>query len=167
MVGTGAAGLVGPGASGGVGNGWFPRSTRNVLEASPPMSLPGRSSWSSRSWAMCGSRGREFNDAYAALLDHPVSAPPASTLGAEPRERCLRERSLPSPGCHRPGSHPAGQPGFNTAGSYANFVGVIVRRRNLLAQGKLEQERTDLRPLPPDPMSEYVNYRASGAPCRH
>ena len=36
----------------------------------------------------------------------------------------------------------------------------MVERRNRLVQGKLEQERPHLRPLPPAPMPEYVNYRA-------
>ena len=36
----------------------------------------------------------------------------------------------------------------------------MAARRNRLVQGKLEQERSQLRPLPPAPMPQYVNYRA-------
>ena len=36
----------------------------------------------------------------------------------------------------------------------------MVERRNRLVEGKLEQEMACLRPLPPAPVPEYVNYRA-------
>ncbi len=49
---------------------------------------------------------------------------------------------------------------FDTADDYTLFVGRMVHRRNRFAQGKLEQEMASLRPLPPAPMPEYVNYRA-------
>ena len=47
---------------------------------------------------------------------------------------------------------------FDTGDDYARFVGEMVRKRNRLVQGKLEQERAQL--LPPAPMPEYVNYRS-------
>ncbi len=35
-----------------------------------------------------------------------------------------------------------------------------MERRNRLVAAKVEQERIHLRPLPPAPIPEYVNYRA-------
>ena len=49
---------------------------------------------------------------------------------------------------------------FDSTGTYAGFVRQVVAKRNRLVQGKLEQERPHLRPLPPAPVPEYVNYRA-------
>ena len=49
---------------------------------------------------------------------------------------------------------------FDSTGTYAGFVRQVVAKRNRLVQGKLEQERPHLRPLPPAPVPEYFNYRA-------
>ena len=49
---------------------------------------------------------------------------------------------------------------FDTTDDYASFVREMVARRNRLVEGKLEQEMACLRPLPPAPMPEYVNYQA-------
>ncbi len=49
---------------------------------------------------------------------------------------------------------------FDTGDDYARYIRQMVERRNRLVQGKLEQELPHLRPLPPAPMHEYVNYRA-------
>ena len=43
---------------------------------------------------------------------------------------------------------------------YASFVREMVRRRNRLVEGKLEQEMPCLRSLPPAPVPEYVNYQS-------
>ena len=49
---------------------------------------------------------------------------------------------------------------FDTVGEYAHFVREMVARRNRLVEGQLEQEMACLRPLPPAPVPEYVNYQA-------
>ena len=49
---------------------------------------------------------------------------------------------------------------FDTVDDYGGFVRQMVERRNRLVQGKLEQEITCLRSLPPAPVPEYVNYQS-------
>ena len=48
----------------------------------------------------------------------------------------------------------------HTADDYAGFVQQMVEKRNRLVRGKLEQEMACLRPLPPAPLPEYVNYQS-------
>ena len=106
------------------------------------------------------SRGRALNDAYQALLEHCGLRSTRINRGQS------HENGVAEQGHYRlkdaigqalilRGSHD-----FETADDYALFVGKMVQRRNRLVQGKLEQEMACLRPLPPAPMPEYVNYRA-------
>ena len=106
------------------------------------------------------SRGRALNDAYQALLDHYG----LSSTRINPGQS--HENGIAEQGHYRL-KDPIGQAlilrgshDFHTADDYALFVSRMVQRRNRLAQGKLEQELACLRPLPPAPMPEYVNYRA-------
>ena len=48
---------------------------------------------------------------------------------------------------------------FESEDEYRKFVRGVVDRCNRLATPKLETERRHLRPLPPAPVPEYVNYR--------
>ena len=48
---------------------------------------------------------------------------------------------------------------FESEEEYREFVRVIVDRRNRLVRSNLKRERRHLRPLPPAPVPEYVNYR--------
>ena len=106
------------------------------------------------------SRARALNDNYAALLDHYGLRSTRINRGQS------HENGVAEQGNHRLKDAVdqalilRGSRNFDTGGDYARFVGEMVERRNRLVQGKLEQERPHLRPLPPAPMPEYVNYRA-------
>ena len=106
------------------------------------------------------SRARALNDNYAALLDHYGLKSTRINRG-QSHENSVAEQShyrlkdAVDQALILPGSR-----NFDTGDDYARFVGEMVERRNRLVQGKLEQERPHLRPLPPAPMPEYVNYRA-------
>ena len=106
------------------------------------------------------SRGRALNDAYQALLDHYGLRSTRINPGQS------HENGIAEQGHHRLKNAIdqalilRGSRDFHTADDYALFVARMVHRRNRLVQGKLEQELACLRPLPPAPMPEYVNYRA-------
>ena len=106
------------------------------------------------------SRGRVLNDAYQALLDHHGLRSTRINRGQS------HENGIAEQGHYRlkdaidQALILRGSREFHTADDYALFVARMVQRRNRLAQGKLEQELACLRPLPPAPMPEYVNYRA-------
>ena len=106
------------------------------------------------------SRGRALNDAYAALLDHYGLRSTRINRGRS------HENGVAEQGHYRlkeaidQALILRGSRDFDTGDDYAGFVGQMVERRNRLVQGKLEQERPHLRPLPSAPMPEYVNYRA-------
>ena len=53
-----------------------------------------------------------------------------------------------------------GSRGFHTADDYTGFVQQMAKKHNRLVTGKLEREMACLRPLPPAPMPEYVNYQS-------
>ena len=106
------------------------------------------------------SRGRALNDNYAELLDHYGME---STLinSGESHENGVAEQA------HYRLKDAIGQAlmlrgsrDFNSLEEYTGFVRKVVDRRNRLVQGKLEEERPRLRPLPPAPVPEYVNHRA-------
>ena len=106
------------------------------------------------------SRGRAINDSYEALLDHYSLRSTRINRGQSHQNGVVEQghhrlkdaigQALILRGC----------PDFHTADDYAFFVGQMVEKRNRLVHGKLEQEMACLRPLPPAPMPEYVNYRA-------
>jgi hypothetical protein len=48
---------------------------------------------------------------------------------------------------------------FASVDAYRSFVQQVVDKRNRRAQGRLDQERRHLRPLPPAPVPEYTTYR--------
>ena len=101
-----------------------------------------------------------INDNYAALLGH-YGLRSIRINRVQSHENCVSEH-----GHHRLKDDIdqalilRGSRDFDTTDDCADFVGEMVKRRNRLVQGKLEQERDHLRPLPPAPMPEYVNYRA-------
>ena len=106
------------------------------------------------------SLGRALNDAYRALLDHYGLHSTRINPGQS------HENGVAEQGYYRlkdaidQALILRGSRDFHTADDYAIFVERMVQRRNRLVQGKLEQELACLRPLPPAPMPEYVNYRA-------
>ena len=113
------------------------------------------------------SRGRALNDNYAALLDHYGLHSTRINRGQS------HENGVAGKGHHRlkdaldQALILRGSRDFSTAGDYAGFVRQMVARRNRLVEGKLEQEMACLRPLPPAPVPEYVNYQAPGAQVEH
>ncbi len=106
------------------------------------------------------SRGRALNDNYAALLDHyglhstRINRGQSHENGVAEQGHYRLKDALDQALILR------GSRDFNTAGDYAGFVRQMVARRNRLVEGKLEQEMACLRPLPPAPVPEYVNYQA-------
>ena len=106
------------------------------------------------------SRGRAVNASYEAVLAHygveATRTNPRSSYEngvVEQRHRRLKNAI-----------HQAlilrGSRDFESEEEYRTFVRRVVDRRNRLVSSKLKLERRHLRPLPPAPVPEYVNYRA-------
>ena len=106
------------------------------------------------------SRGRALNDAYQALLDHYGLRSTRINRGQSHENGVAEQGHYRLKDAIDQALILRGSRDFHTADDYALFVARMVQRRNRLAQGKLEQELACLRPLPPAPMPEYVNYRA-------
>ena len=107
------------------------------------------------------SRGRALNDNYAALLDHYGLRSTRINRGQS------HENGVAEQGHYRLKDTVdqalilRGSRDFHTADDYVGFVQQMVEKRNGLVKGKLEQEVACLRPLPPAPMPECVNYQSS------
>ena len=104
--------------------------------------------------------GRALNDSYAELLQH-YGMESTLTNSGEAHENGVAEQA------HyrlKDALYQAlmlrGSRDFDSFDDYTRFVRKVVERRNRLVLGKLEQERCHLRPLPPAPVPEYVNYQA-------
>ena len=106
------------------------------------------------------SRGRALNDAYQSLLDHYGLRSTRINPGQSHENGVAEQGHYRLKGAIDQALILRGSRDFHTADDYAIFVQRMVHRRNRLVQGKLEQEMACLRPLPPAPMPEYVNYRA-------
>ena len=106
------------------------------------------------------SRGRALNDAYRALLDHYGLRSTRINRGQSHENGVAEQGHYRLKDAIGQALILRGSRDFHTADDYVLFVSRMVQRRNRLAQGKLEQELACLRPLPPAPMPEYVNYRA-------
>ena len=106
------------------------------------------------------SRGRALNDAYQALLDHYGLRSTRINPGQSHENGVAEQGHYRLKDAIGQALILRGSRDFHTADDYALFVSRMVQRRNRLVQGKLEQEMACLRPLPPAPMPEYVNYRA-------
>ena len=85
----------------------------------------------------------------------------------EPRKRRRRAGPLPPQGPHRQALILRGSRDFHTTDDYVIFVSRMVQRRNLLAQGKLEQKLACLRPLPPAPNAGIRQLPGAGAQVEH
>ena len=105
------------------------------------------------------SRGRAMNANYEAILAH---------YGVEhtrTNRRSSHENGVVEQGHRRLKNAIAqalilrGSRDFESEEDYREFVRGVVDRRNRLVRPKLEAERRHLRPLPPAPVPEYVNYR--------
>ena len=106
------------------------------------------------------SRARALNDNYAALLDHYGLRSTRINRGQSHENGVAEQGHYRLKDAIDQALILRGSRNFDTGDDYAVFVGKMVEKRNRLVQGKLEQERVELRPLPPAPMPEYVNYRA-------
>ena len=106
------------------------------------------------------SRGRALNESYAALLDHYGLRSTRTNPGAGHENGVAEHAHYRLKDALDQALMLRGSRDFDSTGTYAGFVRQVVAKRNRLVQGKLEQERPHLRPLPPAPVPEYVNYRA-------
>ena len=106
------------------------------------------------------SRGRALNDSYEALLDHYGLRSTRINRGQSHENGVAEQGHYRLKDAVDQALILRGSRNFDTADDYAHFVGQMVQKRNRLVQGKLEQEMACLRPLPPAPMPEYVNYQA-------
>ena len=105
------------------------------------------------------SRGRAVNASYEAVLAHyGVEAtrtnPRSSHENGVVEQRHRRLKNALDQALILRGSRD-----FESEQEYRTFVRRIVDRRNRLVQSKVKRERRHLRPLPPAPVPEYVNYR--------
>ena len=106
------------------------------------------------------SRGRELNDSYAELLDYYGLRPTLINSGESHENGVAEQAHYRLKDAIDQALMLRGSRDFNSIGYYTGFVHKVVDRRNRLVQGKLEEERPHLRPLPPAPVPEYVNHRA-------
>ena len=106
------------------------------------------------------SRGRALNDNYAALLDHYGFRSTRINRGQSHENGVAEQAHYRLKDAIDQALMLRGSRAFDSIDDYASFVRQMVERRNRLVEGKLEQEMLCLRPLPPAPVPEYVNYRA-------
>ena len=106
------------------------------------------------------SRGRALNDSYAALLDHYGLRSTRINRGRSHENGVAEQAHYRLKDAIDQALILRGSRDFDTVGEYAHFVREMVARRNRLVEGQLEQEMACLRPLPPAPVPEYVNYQA-------
>ena len=105
------------------------------------------------------SRGRAMNARYEAVLAH------YGLEATRTNPRSSHENGVVEQG-HRRLKHAMeqalilrGTRDFASQDEYKELVRKVMERRNRLVAAKVEQERLHLRPLPPAPIPEYVNYR--------
>ena len=106
------------------------------------------------------SRGRALNDNYAALLDHYGLRSTRINRGQSHENGVAEHAHYRLKDAVDQALMLRGSRDFDTVDDYGGFVRQMVERRNRLVQGKLEQEITCLRSLPPAPVPEYVNYQS-------
>ena len=106
------------------------------------------------------SRGRVLNDNYAALLDHYGLRSTRINPGQSHENGVAEQGHYRLKNAIDQALILRGSRDFDSADDYAHFVRQMVERHNRLVEGKLEREMACLRPLPPAPMPEYVNYQA-------
>ena len=106
------------------------------------------------------SRGRSLNDSYTELLDHYGLESTLINSGESHENGVAEQANHQLKDAIGQALMLRGSRDFNSLEEYTGFVRKVVDRRNRLVQGKLEQVRPRLRPLPPAPVPEYVNYRA-------
>ena len=105
------------------------------------------------------SRGRAMNARYEAVLAHyGLEATRTNPLSSH-------ENGVVEQG-HRRLKHAMeqalilrGSRDFVSQEEYEKLLRRVMERRNRLVRARMEQERLYLRPLPPAPIPEYVNYR--------
>ena len=106
------------------------------------------------------SRARALNDNYAALLDHYGLRSTRVNRGKSHENGVAEHAHYRLKDAVDQALILRGSRDFHTDDDYAQFVQEMVAKRNRLVMGKLEQEMACLRPLPPAPLPEYVNYRS-------
>ena len=105
------------------------------------------------------SRGRTMNPRYEAVLAH------YGVEATRTNPRSSHENGVVEQGHRRLKNAISqalilrGSRDFDSEEEYREFVRGVVDRRNRLVRSNLKRERRHLRPLPPAPVPEYVNYR--------
>ena len=106
------------------------------------------------------SRGRALNGSYAELLDHYGMESTRINSGESHENGVAEQAHYRLKDAIDQALMLRGSRDFSSLEEYGAFIRKVVDRRNRLVQGKLEEERPHLRPLPPAPVPEYVNHRA-------
>ncbi len=104
--------------------------------------------------------GRALNDDHQALLDHYGLRSTRINRGQNHENGVAEQGHYRLKDAIDQALILRGSRDFDTADDCALFVWQMVQKRNRPVQGKLDPEMACLRPLPPTPMPEYVNYRA-------
>ena len=103
-----------------------------------------------------------MNESYAALLDHYGLRSTRTNPGAGHENGVAEHAHYRLKDALDQALMLRGSRDFDSTGTYAGFVRQVVAKRNRLVQGKLEQERPHLRPLPSAPVPEYVDFVERG-----
>ena len=106
------------------------------------------------------SRGRVLNARYKAVLDHYGVEHTRTNSRSSHENGVVEQRHHRIKNVLKQALILRGSRDFESEDEYKAFVRRIVDRRNRPIRSKLERERSHLRPLPPAPVPEYVNYRA-------
>ena len=106
------------------------------------------------------SRARVLNENYAALLDHYGLQSTRINRGQSHENGVAEQGHYRLKDAVDQSLILRGSRKFDNGDDHAPFRRGDGRETQLAGQGELEQERPHLRPLPPAPMPEYVNYRA-------
>ena len=107
-----------------------------------------------------GARGRVLNARYEAVLDHYGLQSTRTNPRSSHENGVVEQRHHRIKNALKQALILRGSGDFESEDEYKAFVRRIVDRRNRPVRSKLERERSHLRPLPPAPVPEYVNYRA-------
>ena len=106
------------------------------------------------------SRGRAVNASYEAVLAHYGVEATRTNPRSSHENGVVEQRHRRLKNAIHQALILRGSRDFESEEEYRTFVRRVVDRRNRLVSSKLKLERRHLRPLPPAPVPEYVNYRA-------
>ena len=105
------------------------------------------------------SRGRAVNASYEAVLAHYGVEATRTNPRSSHENGVVEQRHRRLKNAIHQALILRGSRDFESEEEYRTFVRRVVDWRNRLVSSKLKLERRHLRPLPPAPVPEYVNYR--------